>query len=74
MITITESNCNFHLTRLYKQRDRISTNIDRVIVAGGDPINLEKQHDNICDEIDAFLKFRRNHKCLLEGDPGYGPL
>lgn len=76
MITITESNCNYHLTRLYKERDMISIGIDRAITSNRlDSIQkLEEEYNDICDTIDEFLAFRRTHDCLIEGDRGYGPI
>lgn len=76
MITITESNCNYHLTRLYKERDMISSGIDRALVSNRpDTVaKLEKEYNDIIEKIDLFVQFRHNHNCLLEGDPGYGPL
>lgn len=72
MIQITTSNCNYHLSRLYRERDQISSNIDRLV--GRDTSKLEEEYDQICNLIDSFLQFRRSHDCLLEGDPGYGPV
>ena len=75
-MNITTSNCNYHLTRLYKERDMISSGIDRAIVSDRpDTVTkLKKEYNQICDLIDEFLSFRRNNDCLLEGDPGYGPV
>ena len=74
MVEITTSNCNFWLTRLYKQRDQIGSGIDRAVVTGhSDTVRkLEREYEEICDRIDQFIEFRRHHDCLLEGDPGYG--
>lgn len=74
MIEITESNCNYHLDRLYKERDQISAGIDRLVSMGRDIRLLEKEYNEKCDLIDLFLEFRRSHDCLLKGDPGYGPM
>ena len=74
MIEINERNCNYHLTRLYKERDQISEAISRLTAAGKDVAKLENEYDTICNMINPMLVFRRNHDCLLEGDPGYGPI
>ena len=74
MIKITESNCNYHLTRLYKERDQISAGIDRNYDRHETVDKLEKEYNEKCNIIDQFLDFRRNHNCLIEGDPGYGPI
>lgn len=76
MIEITTNNCNYHLTRLYKERDQIGAGIDRAIISGNQDTvaKLEKEYDEKCDLISKFIAFMNNHECLLEGDPGYGPI
>ena len=74
MIEITEKNCNYHLTRLYRERDQISEAISRLIGEGRDTSLLEKEYDQTCKMIEPFLEFRKSHYCLLEGDSGYGPV
>ena len=69
--TITEKNCNGILTILYRERDKISEHISRVEAMGKDPIVLNRQYDEICDQIEEACEFRRHHDCLLEGDPGF---
>ena len=74
MVKITTSNCNYWLTVLYQERDRISSIIDTIISTGGYTEEFERHYEATCNMIDTFLEFRRNHPgCLLEGDPGYGP-
>ena len=76
MIQPTVSNCNYYLTEFYKKRDNISASIDRAIMRGDDNLStkLESDYHDICDIIDTFVEFRRHNDCLLEGDPGYGPV
>ena len=69
--TITEKNCNGILTVLYKERDKISERISQNEWKGLDTTILEKQYNDICDQIDEACEFRRHHNCLLEGDPGF---
>ena len=69
---LNENNCNCRLTDLYKQRDSISQRIDKLISLGYDTEAAEQEYDNICRVILKLSTFRRSHKCLLEGDPGYG--
>ena len=60
--TITEKNCNGILTVLYKERDKISEKISQYEWKGLDTTILEKQYNDICDQIDeacdtlSFLK------------------
>lgn len=70
---INESNCNGVLSRLYSERDRISRTIDKVIVYSGGtyPEDLDKEYQDICDEISEICNYRSTHDCLLEGDPGF---
>ena len=70
-MVVTEKNCNGILTILYRERDKISERISRIEAMGQDPIVLNRQYDEICDQIDDLLEFRRNHNCLTEGDPGF---
>lgn len=76
MIPITKSNCNYHINRLSKERDMISRGIDRAISSNRfeTVAKLEDEYNKICDMIDEFVKFRRFNDCLIEGDPGYGPV
>jgi len=74
MVNPTTTNCNFWLTRLYSKRDYIGSCIDFVrMKEEGSSEFLEKKYDEIVDEIDKFLAFRRTHDCLIKGDKGYGP-
>ena len=74
--TITESNCNYWLSNLYRTRDHISKRISAAVVREDHEYEaeLEQEYQFTCDEIERFLEFRRTHECLLEGDPGYGPV
>ena len=76
MIEPTVTNCNYYLTEFYKKRDSISTSIDKALLRGDDNLStkLEEEYRNITDIIDIFVEFRRHNDCLLEGDPGYGPV
>lgn len=71
---ITEANCNARLTFLYNKRDETGKSIDRATMKNDHMLveAYEKMHSDICNTIDKLLEFRRNHNCLLEGDPGYG--
>jgi hypothetical protein len=69
---VTTSNCNYWLTYYYKKRDRISKRISTLCSRGYSTEALEKHYDRICEIISELCDFRRNHDCLLEGDPGYG--
>lgn len=75
MINITESNCNYYLSRLQKENEHISHRIDQMIVTGqlDYAAELMEKYESNCDLISKFITFRNNHDCLLEGDPGYGP-
>lgn len=75
MLEITTTNCNYHLTRLYKEHDKIGTCIDQAIVTERNDtlVGLEKEYASICSLIDKLIEFRRNNDCLIEGDQGYGP-
>lgn len=68
---ITEENCNGRLTHLYKLRDKISQDISDKTGMGADTSIEEKSYNDIVDIIDELCAFRRSHKCLIEGDPGY---
>ena len=69
---INKNNCNGVLSRLYKERDRISQNIDRCISVGADTTYLENSYNKLCDHIYEICKWRsENPGCLLEGDPGF---
>ena len=75
-MTITTTNCNYHLSRLYKERDNLSISIDRAICSNKPnlALELEEEYNQKCDMIDQFIEFRKSHDCLLEGDLGYGPV
>lgn len=70
---INEANCNGILTRLYRERDKISKTIDLAISKGDDIAQemYEKKYHEMVDDIDAICEYRKHHECLLEGDPGY---
>ena len=75
-MNITESNCNYHLNRLQKENEQIGHRIDLMIAIGRFDYaeKLMKEYESNCDLISKFIVFRNNHDCLLEGDPGYGPI
>lgn len=66
---ITEKNCNGVLSRLYNQRDAIGARIDKLISMGRDVSSTESDYDSICSDINEICNWRRDHDCLLEGDP-----
>lgn len=69
---VTEKNCNSRLDLLYFERDRVGQFIDDLVVRGYSPEKAEKEYEEICDVISHLCSFRRNHDCLLQGDPDYG--
>lgn len=72
LYNVNKNNCNGVLSRLYKERDRISLKIDKAISSGNNPISLEIAYEVICNEISQICKWRdENPGCLLEGDPGF---
>jgi hypothetical protein len=75
-MNISESNCNYYLNKLQKENEQIGHNIDLMIVTGrlDSAEELQKEYENNCDLISKLITFRNNHDCLLEGDPGYGPV
>lgn len=68
---LNENNCNYRLETLYNMRDRISETISIFLSAERNTDRYEKEYNNYCDTIDELLHFRRNHNCILKGDPEY---
>ena len=75
-MNITVSNCNYLLTAFYKRQEQVGQIIDNCIVTGNQdlvPI-FEKEYKMLSGKIDQLVAFRKTNDCLLEGDPGYGPV
>ena len=75
-MNITESNCNYHLNRLQKENEQIGHRIDLMNAIGrfDSSEKLMKEYERNYDLISELIAFRNDHNCLLEGDPGYGPM
>ena len=69
----TETNCNYWLKKFSKDLESIGNKIDECMRNGKDPITYVQSYDELSDIQADFIRFRLNHDCLLEGDPGYGP-
>ncbi len=68
---VNENNCNAVLNYLYKERDKISTSIDKLISMGYSTFAVEEEYSKICDIIDDVCKYRSLHNCTLEGDNNF---
>jgi hypothetical protein len=69
--TVNIKNCNARLNELYKIRDMISNNWELYVMTQGHD-RVDAKFNEIVDEINLYLTFRRNNPgCLIEGDPGY---
>ena len=68
---VTENNCNAVLDHLYKERDKVSNSIDKLISLGYSTAHAEEEYDKLCKIIEDVCAYRRLHDCALEGDKSY---
>jgi hypothetical protein len=71
----TTTNCNYWLSRFYKDIEDIGRKIDKAIIEDNksDYEKYNNEFEETYDIQSKFLEFRSNHNCLIEGDEGYGP-
>ena len=70
---LTIYNCNGRIRFLRKRQDQLSNGIDAAIELKDPQLAdaYQKIYDDCVDVMKQLLEFRRNNKCLIEGDPGY---
>ena len=75
-MSITTSNCNWLINQVSREQDLINKRISRALDSGRLDLvsEMEEKYNELCDKMDELTFFRRNHDCLIEGDPGFGPV
>ena len=76
MIPITKSNCNYRINRICKELEQLGSFIDKASQDGRieTVMKVQKEIDAKNNALAQLLEFRRFNDCLIEGDPGYGPV
>ena len=75
-MNITKSNCNYHIKRICKELEQLGVFIDKACSDGRieTVMKVQKEIESKNDILSQLLEFRRFNDCLIEGDPGYGPV
>lgn len=71
IIGLNECNCNARIDRLTDIQNRIGKIIDKLIMREIFESEYDNLYDFSCDIMDKLCEYRRTHKCLIQGDPGY---
>jgi hypothetical protein len=70
---LSGNNCNYRIDKLSEIQSNISSQYTLVYDGklSRSIESLDQEYDLTCDIMDSLCKFRRNHKCAIQGDPKY---